>query len=348
MLCNAGGEAIAPSYHRELRGCSMQTAPKQQAPHEDLYFEGHTIEATEDFLVRAYTKMSISAGEGEQPTARIDRRWLGPVNYDEIELDFHMSYDAAPLGKICLCRVHEGRIEENFIREAADVFAPGDVTLLSPPELPYSGRVCEATYDLTMFDTTLLDRVAAPERGRTAGPVRLLDHRPVSAQAKQQLNAAIEFVRAIVHSGGPEPTRLVASTTASMLAATVLAAFPSTAADEPTPSDRNAAKPPLLRRAAAFIESNADADIALADIAESIHVTPRALQYMFRRHLDMTPMEYLRRVRLDHAHRELVNADPGGATVQIIAARWGFAHTGRFASMYREAYGRNPSDTLRA
>ncbi|WP_460358544.1 helix-turn-helix domain-containing protein [Mycobacterium sp. ZZG] len=322
----------------------MQTATSHQA----LHFEGHTLEATEDFLVRAYTKMSITAGEGERAAARIDRRWLGPVNYDELRLDFHMSYDAAPLGKICLCRVHEGCIEEDFIGEPQDVFAPGDVTLLSPPELPYSGRVCEATYDLTMFDTTLLDRVAAPERGRAAGPLRLLDHRPVSAQAEQQLNAAIEFVRTVVHSDGPEPTRLVASTTASMLAATVLAAFPTNAATEPTSADRNEAKPPLVRRAASYIESNADSDIALADIAESIHVTPRALQYMFRRHLDMTPMEYVRRVRMDHAHRELVKADPGDTTVQIVAARWGFAHTGRFASMYREAYGRNPSDTLRA
>ncbi|MGP4055847.1 helix-turn-helix transcriptional regulator [Mycobacterium sp. 4D054] len=322
----------------------MQTATSHQA----LHFEGHTLEATEDFLVRAYTKMSITAGEGERAAARIDRRWLGPVNYDELRLDFHMSYDAAPLGKICLCRVHEGCIEEDFIGEPQDVFAPGDVTLLSPPELPYSGRVCEATYDLTMFDTTLLDRVAAPERGRAAAPLRLLDHRPVSAQAEQQLNAAIEFVRTVVHSDGPEPTRLVASTTASMLAATVLAAFPTNAATEPTSADRNEAKPPLVRRAASYIESNADSDIALADIAESIHVTPRALQYMFRRHLDMTPMEYVRRVRMDHAHRELVKADPGDTTVQIVAARWGFAHTGRFASMYREAYGRNPSDTLRA
>ncbi|KWX66086.1 helix-turn-helix domain-containing protein, partial [Mycobacterium sp. NAZ190054] len=292
------------------------------------------------------TKMSISAEDGEDACARVDRRWLGPVSFDECRLAFRMSYDAAPLGRICLCRVHDGHIEEDFPGEPPDVFAPGDVTLLSPPELPYSGRVFEATYDLTMFDTTLLDRVAAPQRGR-GGSVRLLGHRPVSAQAEQRLNAAIEYVRTVVHSDGPAPTPLVASTTASMLAAVVLSALPTNAATEPTPTDRNDAKPPLLRRAAAFIESNADGDIALTDIAESIHVTPRALQYMFRRHLGMTPMEYLRRVRLDHAHRELLDADAGATTVQIIAARWGFAHTGRFAAMYREAYGRNPSETLR-
>ena len=78
-----------------------------------------------------------------------------------------------------------------------------------------------------------------------------------------------------------------------------------------------------------------------------MHVTPRALQYMFRKHLDMTPMEYLRRIRMDHAHRELLRSDPASTSVAVVAARWGFAHTGRFAGMYRLAYGVNPSDSLR-
>lgn len=325
----------------------MDSSATQHLPRRALHFESDSLEATEDFLVHAYTKMRIGAGEGETAAAHIDRHWLGPINYDEITLDFHMSYDAAPLGKICLCRVHDGRIEEDFIGEPQDVFTPGDVALLSPPELPYSGRVCEASYDLTMFDTALLDRVAATEHPGWDGSVRLLGHRPVSAEAGRRLNAAIEYVRTVACSDDPEPTRLVASTTASMLAAAVLSALPTSAATEPTATDRNDAKPALLRRATAYIESNADNDIALADIAASIHVTPRALQYMFRRHLAMTPMEYLRRVRMDHAHHELLNADPGDTTVQIVAARWGFAHTGRFAAMYREAYGRNPSETLR-
>jgi len=51
------------------------------------------------------------------------------------------------------------------------------------------------------------------------------------------------------------------------------------------------------------------------------------LQRAFRQYRDTTPMGYLRRIRLDHAHRELLTADPSrGDTVSAIAARWGFAH----------------------
>jgi AraC-like DNA-binding protein len=33
-------------------------------------------------------------------------------------------------------------------------------------------------------------------------------------------------------------------------------------------------------------------------------------------------------------------------TVSAIAARWGFMHTGRFAILYRQTYGRSPHVTL--
>jgi len=311
---------------------------------EELDFASDDLGATEDFLVRAYSKMSIGAGAGETASTRIGRRWLGTISYDEVDLGFTMSYDADPLGRICLCRVHHGRIEENFAGEPADVFIPGDVTLFSPPDLPISGRVCSARYDLTMFDTLLLDRVATA--GRDGQVVRLTGHRPVSEAARRRLDRAISYIRDVVVTERVPITPLVASTTASMLAAVVLTTFPTDIVDE-TAADRADTRPELLRRAVSFIESNADRDIALTDVARSVHLTPRALQYMFRKHLDMSPMEYLRRVRMDHAHRELRAADPGSTSISTVAARWGFAHTGRFAAHYRRVYGRNPSDTLR-
>jgi transcriptional regulator GlxA family with amidase domain len=71
------------------------------------------------------------------------------------------------------------------------------------------------------------------------------------------------------------------------------------------------------------------------------------VQYTFRRHLDTTPLEYLRRVRLDRAHRDLQRADPAVDTVTAIAGRWGFTHPGRFSIAYKRMFGTAPSRTLR-
>jgi len=99
-----------------------------------------------------------------------------------------------------------------------------------------------------------------------------------------------------------------------------------------------------LRRALAFIDAHAGEDIGIAEIAEAARIGPRGLQRAFRQYRDTTPMEYLRRVRLDHAHRELLAGDPSrGDTVSAVAARWGFAHAGRFSAAYYAAYGCFPS-----
>jgi len=107
--------------------------------------------------------------------------------------------------------------------------------------------------------------------------------------------------------------------------------------------------PSTVRRAREFIERHAHDDIGVVEIAEAARVTPRALQLAFRRHLDTTPMQELRRARLQGAHADLVAADPTlGHTVSGIALRWGFAHAGRFAAQYTAAFGRSPRDTLEA
>jgi AraC-like DNA-binding protein len=86
----------------------------------------------------------------------------------------------------------------------------------------------------------------------------------------------------------------------------------------------------------------------LTDIAAVIGVTPRSVQYTFRRRLGTTPLEYLRKVRLNRAHRDLRAADPAVDTVMEIADRWRFGHPGRFSMAFKAAFGTPPSRTLSA
>jgi AraC-like DNA-binding protein len=62
----------------------------------------------------------------------------------------------------------------------------------------------------------------------------------------------------------------------------------------------------------------------------------------------MSPMAYVRAVRLRHAHRDLRSADPTDNTVAAIAHRWGFTHLGRFAAAHTTTYGVTPLQALRA
>jgi AraC-like DNA-binding protein len=102
-----------------------------------------------------------------------------------------------------------------------------------------------------------------------------------------------------------------------------------------------------VRAARDYIEANAGQPLTVAEIARAAGVGVRTLQQGFQRTTDMSPMQYLRQVRLREAHRELLSADPAGTSVAEVAARWGFLHQGRFAARYREHYDMLPADTLR-
>jgi AraC-like DNA-binding protein len=179
-----------------------------------------------------------------------------------------------------------------------------------------------------------------------APPVRFSSFTPVDGPAERLWKSTVDYVRRDVLADDVKATPLVLGQASRLLGAVTLSTFPNTATAGPKYSDRTDHHPALLRRAIGYIESNADNDIALSDIADAVHVSPRAVQYMFRRHLDTTPLQYLRQLRLHHAHQDLVAADGMRDTVTTIAARWGFAHTGRFAVLYRETYGQSPHTTL--
>ena len=134
-----------------------------------------------------------------------------------------------------------------------------------------------------------------------------------------------------------------------LLHAATLATFANSYLPTPNRYDRSDATPAVVQRAIGYLESNAQLLITVGDVAMHCRVSIRTLQYAFRTQLAMSPMAYLRRIRLDGVHRDLITADPStGATVTAIASRWGFYNHGKFAEYYRSAYGRLPSQTLRA
>jgi AraC-like DNA-binding protein len=109
---------------------------------------------------------------------------------------------------------------------------------------------------------------------------------------------------------------------------------------------QSAAAPFYVRRAEAYIEAHFTEPLSLAEIAAHAGVSARSLQNGFQNFRNMTPMAFLRSVRLQRVHRVLLTADPGTARVTEIALACGFNHMGEFASAYRRTFGETPRETL--
>jgi AraC family transcriptional regulator, ethanolamine operon transcriptional activator len=102
----------------------------------------------------------------------------------------------------------------------------------------------------------------------------------------------------------------------------------------------------LARRAEEFIRGRIDAPITLSDVCDWVGASERSLHLGFLERFGMSPMAYLKALRLNRVRRQLRDATPG-TSVTDVAMRSGFLHLGRFATDYGRFFGEWPSATLR-
>ncbi|WP_433219994.1 AraC family transcriptional regulator [Dactylosporangium sp. CS-047395] len=219
---------------------------------------------------------------------------------------------------------------------------------LYPTGIPFAAEYEEATLATVRIPLPVIAQVAEAATGLPAADLRFEAVTPVSESMRRYWAAtAVHLTR---HLAAPDANLppLLLDQLRRLAAASLLSVFPNTTMTATRLPDPGRVPPAAVRRAIAFMDAHADEPLTAATIAAAAGIGVRGLQVAFRRHLDQTPLEYLRRIRLDRVHRELQAAEPGeGATVKAIARRWGFANPGRFTAEYRNVYGNLPSRTLR-
>ncbi len=202
-----------------------------------------------------------------------------------------------------------------------------------------AGCVCLAADDV--------ERVAVEITGIDNLALRFTGLRPMLPGLDQRWNETVQAVtRAVLRNQRTMAGSVLTGHLAQRLAEAILSTFPSTrlASRRRVPPDH--ATPAVVRRAVDFIDANAERELTMSDIAAAAGMGPRGLQAAFLRHQDSTPTAYVRRVRLDRAHRELVDTDPADRdTVPTVASRWGFPRLNAFVAAHQQVYGSPPGQT---
>ena len=206
----------------------------------------------------------------------------------------------------------------------------------------------DSEYSLLAVPLAAAGALAEEMTGQPAAGLRFEALRPVSASLGQRFGITVNFVcDQVAASAITEIHPLVAQELTRLAAGAMLEVFPNTtmtAGYLPGPGWVAAG---AVNRAAAFIEARAGEPVTVQEIAEAADVSVFALQYAFQRHFGTTAEGYLRRVRLERAHRDLAQADPaGGITVEGVARRWGWTTLGQFTVAYQRRFGVPPSRTL--
>ncbi len=99
--------------------------------------------------------------------------------------------------------------------------------------------------------------------------------------------------------------------------------------------------PKLIKSAISFIMQNSECPITLSDIAKHSSVSVRALQLGFKKYRGMTPLEYIRGVRLESVNLAL--SDPLNLmTTKELALKAGFTNYYLFSKYFYQKYGLFP------
>ena len=312
-------------------------------PMQDEFITADPEEA-HAFMRAVYTESTMRIA-GSRDGFRMRHTAAGAGSFSVAVMTHTMAVEhvAQPLGYPLIGRVLQGKIERETDRETVRA-GLGDMFLVAQPDRPYTVRWDNVGLQMIQVSPAVLAEVAGVAK---AGRLRFTSLVPESPASARNLAATVDFIASgLLASPEAAASPLLISGATRLLAGAMLTAFPHEA-DVPAERPPGPGGTATLRRAVAFIDEFAGADISAVDIAAGAHVTLRAVQHAFQRHLGTTPMTYLRRVRLDRARQELRSASPAHATVTQIANRWGFSSPSRFTAHYRAAYGELPRETLR-
>ena len=218
----------------------------------------------------------------------------------------------------------------------------GGEPFLLPAETSFSFTLTPHRNSLVHASAEFLEQVATERHG---GPPQRVLFQPgptLSVEALTAWRASVSgATAAVVDEDVPALTRLEGQLT---FARAMLDLFPWRAVD--VPRSIRTPRTARLREAAEYVHAYADQAITPADVANAVGMHTRTLQQAMSTHLGMSPTSYLRQVRLDRAHRELLDASPREALVSEVARRWGFGNLGRFSAAYLARFGEYPRDTL--
>jgi len=111
---------------------------------------------------------------------------------------------------------------------------------------------------------------------------------------------------------------------------------------EQTPAN---AAPWQVRRVEEYIEAHWDQPINVADLATAAGVSARSVFRAFKKSRGLSPMDFVKQIRLRQAKQMFDRAD-AGTTVTDVAYACGFGDLGRFSREYCRSFGERPSEAL--
>lgn len=97
---------------------------------------------------------------------------------------------------------------------------------------------------------------------------------------------------------------------------------------------------PKTQVAISFLQANLHRAITAADIAQSVDLSYSRLFYLFKTQVGVSPLQYLKKARLERARQLL---ETTSLNVKVVAAEVGYNDSTHFMRDFKKAYDATPS-----
>lgn len=240
------------------------------------------------------------------------------------------------------CDGEEGSIDGHRLHENAIAIQPGnkEFELITPDGYDIIGVAIDAETIEQYGETREIDNLTQKLTQKSALLVPLELKRQFWGFLDQTLK---ELAQNPVAAGYETAMRALSHDLIDGLIDLLVSVQPAPA---PTTAHQNYVR--IFERVQNYVFAHTQSAISVTDLCQQLYVSRRTLQNCFQELLGMTPLAYLKFIRLNAIRRELKNPDSVYHTVQDIAAAWGFWHMSQFAADYSRLFCEFPSDALRS
>ncbi len=328
-------------------------------PDESLVFSSRDFDAIRAGVARIFKPHLLRLHDaGKNLQARMHHLRQGAVSFNRLEYGAEVEIDPDRLDDFFLVQIPVAGDAAILCGDRRFRSTPQAASLVSPT-LPLHMRWHAGNAQVCVrFERELVERHCAAHLGhaldrplefepelRLDGPAGRYFLRLVTLFAEETMLArrAGASLHPLAHPLANE--RVAAHMASALINALIYGQASNMSAALAVPAAAAAPAPHFVRRAEDYLRHHYAEAVTVEKLAAIAGVSVRTLFSGFRDFREVTPMTYLRRVRLDKARQALQRGEAAGVTK--VALDCGFSHLGRFAAQYRAQFGELPSETAR-
>lgn len=330
---------------RDPMSAALYDAAMLASPEHQL-FSSRDLQETRGWVGRAMKPHQLSvAGAGQRLDARMHHVSFGEVTLSRLTYGACVDILPESLEDFFLVQMPVSGHAQVAAGDESLLSTPGRASVLSPADTIRMRWSADCDQLMVRISRRRLERALASHLGREPDePLRF--SLEMAWRDLPTWQCLMAYLLQCADLGIDAPHHPLLCAQIEQLTATTLLG-----AQAHNHSHSRAARPAMLlprhvRKVEEYLQAHAHEMISVDQLARVSGVSLRSLYAGFKQFCGVSPMQYLKQLRLERARADLMGHSQID-TVAGIALRWGFDHLSRFAIDYKKRFGESPNQTLR-